>query len=143
LTKYLYYLPNRGDFMALTVIAGMLIGFGSLILAFILEGGAPAALIAGTAALIVLGGTFGATFVGYSLPEILKLPSVLKVAFTDQKIDPLALIEEITHCAALARREGFVGQANRARNRRVDIIVLKEAYNASEPHAGKLLETLW
>lgn len=95
--------------MALPVIAGILIGFGSLILGFILEGGTPGALLAGTAALIVLGGTVGATIVGYSLPEILNLPSILKVAFTEQRHNPLELIEEISRYAVLARREGFVG----------------------------------
>ncbi|QGP92323.1 Chemotaxis protein PomA [Neomoorella glycerini] len=94
--------------MDLNVILGLIIGFGSLIAAFILEGGEPGALLAVTAAMIVFGGTIGATMIGFSREEILNVPRLLKIAFREKPFDLNQTIETIVNYAIMARREGFV-----------------------------------
>ncbi|WP_338824802.1 Chemotaxis protein PomA [Moorella humiferrea] len=94
--------------MDLNVILGLIIGFGSLIAAFILEGGEPGALLAVTAAMIVFGGTIGATMIGFSREEIMNVPRLLKIALQEKPFDLHKAIDTIVNYAVLARREGFV-----------------------------------
>ncbi|MDN5326737.1 MAG: chemotaxis protein MotA [Moorella sp. (in: firmicutes)] len=94
--------------MDLNLILGLLIGFGSLIAAFILEGGSPGALLAITAAMIVFGGTIGATLIGLRREEVLNIPRLLKVAFREKPLDLNETINAIVNYAVLARKEGFV-----------------------------------
>jgi len=54
--------------MDLATIIGLVLGFGAVFGGAILEGLHLTALIQPTAALIVLGGTFGAVFVSFPLP---------------------------------------------------------------------------
>ncbi|WP_338818965.1 flagellar motor protein [Neomoorella thermoacetica] len=95
-------------FLDLNLILGLLIGFGSLIAAFILEGGSPGALLAITAAMIVFGGTIGATLIGLRREEVLNIPRLLKVAFREKPLDLNETINAIVNYAVLARKEGFV-----------------------------------
>ncbi|WP_258360117.1 flagellar motor protein [Moorella sulfitireducens (nom. illeg.)] len=94
--------------MDINVILGLIIGFGSLIVAFILEGGEPGALLAVTAAMIVFGGTIGATMIGFSREEIMNVPRLLKIALRERPFDLNQTIENIVNYAVLARREGLV-----------------------------------
>ncbi len=94
--------------MDLNVILGLIIGFGSLIAGFILEGGHPGALLALTAAIIVFGGTIGATMIGLSREELLNIPRLLKVTLREKPIDLGQAIETIVNYAVMARKEGFV-----------------------------------
>ena len=94
--------------MDLNLILGLVIGFGSLIAAFILEGGSPGALLALTAAMIVFGGTIGATLIGLSRDEVRNIPRLLQVAFREKAPDLNEAITTIVNYAVLARKEGFV-----------------------------------
>ena len=58
--------------MDITTILGLLAGFGALVIAFVLEGGTLGALASVSAALIVLGGTFGATVLSFTFEELKK-----------------------------------------------------------------------
>ncbi|BCV20271.1 flagellar motor protein [Moorella sp. Hama-1] len=94
--------------MDLNLILGLIIGFGSLIAGFILEGGSPGALLALTAAMIVFGGTIGATLIGLSRDEVRNIPRLLQVAFREKAPDLNEAITTIVNYAVLARKEGFV-----------------------------------
>jgi len=94
--------------MDLTTIIGIVVGIGTVLLGFILEEGAVGALVAPSAAIIVVGGTIGATIVGYSQDEITAIPKILKIVFTSQKYDPQAKIRELSTLAEKARREGLL-----------------------------------
>jgi len=50
--------------MDLSTIIGLSLGFGSILISLVMEGGSPAAFLAPSAMLIVFGGTFGATLTG-------------------------------------------------------------------------------
>jgi len=95
--------------MDLATMGGLLIGLLSLIFGFILEGGVLGALIAPTAALIVFGGTFGATAMSFSMEELKTLPFMLKKVFTRNKQENLVdLIELIIELSIKSRKEGLL-----------------------------------
>lgn len=81
----------------LTVLVGLLLGVAALVLGFVFGGGNLGALMEGTSAIIVFGGTIGATAVSFSKRDILRVPSFLRMAFTDQNEDPLQVIDHLCH----------------------------------------------
>lgn len=94
--------------MDLGIIISLLVGFASLIVAFILEGGALHALLEPTAALIVFGGTLGAVGVSFPLKTLKKTFHALKLAFTPQKTNILEMVELIKEMSIKARKEGLL-----------------------------------
>ncbi|WP_031518033.1 flagellar motor protein [Desulfofalx alkaliphila] len=87
---------------------GLLLAFFSLIIGFTLEGGSISALIAPSAAIIVFGGTFGATIVAYSFNEVKNIPNLLKMVLV-KKIPPYhEAIDQIVELSDKARREGLL-----------------------------------
>lgn len=94
--------------MDLASVLGIAIGIGALLLGFIEEGGNPLALVAGTAAIIVFGGTIGAVMVCFSMNDIKQVPKLLKIAFTERKSNVFETINIIVTFAEKARREGLL-----------------------------------
>lgn len=87
---------------------GILLGIGGILLGQILEGGHIGSLIQPTAALIVGGGTLGATLLSSSMKDFSgALRAAPKVFFGGgHSLDHL--IKEIVEIATLARREGIL-----------------------------------
>lgn len=94
--------------MDISTLLGLIIGFGSLILAFIIEGGKVGGLIVGSAALIVFGGTIGAVMISYKIEDFIKIPGLLIKSFTKINKDISELIETIISLAKKARQEGLL-----------------------------------
>ncbi|MGB4703241.1 MAG: MotA/TolQ/ExbB proton channel family protein, partial [Syntrophomonadaceae bacterium] len=94
--------------MDLATLIGLLIGLGGLIGGFLLEGGHAGMLLVGTAAMIVFGGTFGATIISYPLDSLKKFPYFLKLVFINQTIDYIGAVEQLVRTADKARREGLL-----------------------------------
>lgn len=94
--------------MDIATITGIITGFTAIIIAFIIEGGSPGSLISETAAMIVLGGTLGATVISFTLEELKKVPILMKIAFRRQEYDFVSLIDVIVQLADQARREGLL-----------------------------------
>jgi len=92
----------------ITTVGGIIIAVVSLVAAFILDGGHFLALFKPTAALIVFGGTIGATIVSFSVNEIKSVPKLLKITLFQKLPDELALIEQIVGLADKVRREGLL-----------------------------------
>lgn len=90
-------------------IFGLVVALGACVGSVLIEGGHLGALVNIPAAVIVFGGTFGATVIAYRLGDILQLPVVLKQAFVSAEPDPVSEIRTIVEMARLARREGFLG----------------------------------
>ena len=67
--------------MDFITIGSIVFTFVALILAFVLEGGSPKALLAPTAAMIVFGGTIGATCVSFKGSDLAKGPKLIAKAF--------------------------------------------------------------
>lgn len=63
---------------------------------------------------IVVLGTIAAVFIAFPMEKILQLPSVLKIAFSSDKLDPVESIRLLVEFAEQARREGILALENRA-----------------------------
>lgn len=94
--------------MDISTIIGLIMGFGAVIGGQILEGGHISAIIQPTAAIIVLGGTFGASFISFPPSTILQaVKDVKKVLFTSTSNNE-TVIKEMIGYAAKARRNGLI-----------------------------------
>jgi chemotaxis protein MotA len=92
----------------LSTIIGLPMGFGMLLLAFVIEGGNLGSLYATTAVMIVIGGTMGATMISYKLEDILSMPKLIMEAMSEKNIEVKELIEMFITFAEKARREGIL-----------------------------------
>lgn len=94
--------------MDIATIIGLILGFGAVIGGQVLEGGHVSALIQPTAALIVVGGSLGATFVSFPMNVVLQAyKDVLKTLFPP-KNDPEAIVKDMMGYAAKARKNGLI-----------------------------------
>lgn len=99
--------------MDIMAVGGLIFALCSLVLGFLSEGGHVDALLAPSAALIVFGGTIGATAISFSMREIATVPSLLKIVFVSKMHEPRQTIDMIVSLAEEARREGLLYLENR------------------------------
>lgn len=99
--------------MDLPLVLGLLLAILSLAGGFLLEGGHLNALFKYTAAIIVFGGTLGATAISYSLNELKNIPKLFKIALFPKQLEPAQVIDLIVSLADEARREGLLYLENR------------------------------
>jgi chemotaxis protein MotA len=102
--------------MDIATLIGLLMGFGAIFGGAALEGLHMKALIQPTAALIVLGGTFGAAFVSFPLAAIIKAFKDVKYAFLPPKVDHEAVVKDIINYATKARRNGLISLEQEAQS---------------------------
>lgn len=95
------------------IIIGIVGATVCLIGGFILEGGKAGALLQITAAIIVFGGTIGATIASFSMKEIKTIPSLIKTVLSQKIPEPGEIIELIVELAEIARREGLLQLENK------------------------------
>lgn len=94
--------------MSLTVIIGLIIGFMSLIAAFVMDGGSISALLKPTAAMIVIGGTIGAVVISTPSEDLKRIGGIFKVVFRKNERDIGKLIEYFKNLAGVTRKEGLL-----------------------------------
>ncbi len=94
--------------MDITTIGGLVLGFGCILLGQLLEGGHVGSIMQATAAIIVLGGTFGAVMVSFPKKDFMRGMKLFKLAFTDKKEDMSAVTKQIVELASIARRDGVL-----------------------------------
>lgn len=94
--------------MDISTVIFLIFSFGSLILAFVLEGGSVVALLAGTAAMIVFGGTIGAVGVSFPAKTLKRIPKIFKVVFKPEKIDLPQLVAFFKDVSYKTRRNGLL-----------------------------------
>ena len=68
--------------------------------------------------MIVLGGTFGATFVCFPLPTIIHALKSAKIAFLPPEVDHAQVVKDIINYATKARRNGLISLEQEARSAR-------------------------
>jgi Flagellar motor component len=85
-----------------------LVGFGSVITGFLLEGGKIAGLLSVTSVLIILGGTIGAVGVSFPKEELFQVPKLFKVLIRDQKYDYVELMERMKAMCIQVRQSGLL-----------------------------------
>ena len=89
-------------------LLGIIGAFVMLIGAFILEDGKPAALLALTPAMIVIGGTLCAIIIGFPISTLKKMGKALKVAFSSKKSELPKLIYYFKDVSTKTRRNGLL-----------------------------------
>lgn len=94
--------------MELGTIIGMILAFGAVLGGFLMEGGSVGSLVAPSAALIVLGGSLGATVICFVMKQVTGVPMVMKNAFFAKHIDRLEMMRLIVSLAKKARQAGIL-----------------------------------
>jgi chemotaxis protein MotA len=95
--------------LSISVIIGIIIGFVSLIVAFILEGGHVGALLEPTAAMIVFGGTIGAVIIATPMDDLKRIGGIFKTVFKKRRsVDTVYLINYFKDLAVKSRKEGLL-----------------------------------
>jgi chemotaxis protein MotA len=91
-----------------TSIGGLVFGFGALIAGILLEGGNLMSYVGVSAAVIIFGGTIGATVVSFPMTTLAMVPRLLVIAFTEKKHDIPEIIKKLVGFSERARREGIL-----------------------------------
>lgn len=94
--------------MDIASIIGIVLALVGILLGQALEGGSARQILQPTAALIVFGGTFGATLVNFPLRVVLAALRELTHAFIDREQHPETIIQQIVGYAVKARKEGII-----------------------------------
>lgn len=94
--------------MNIAAFLGLIIGVGAIVVGNFVKGGTTAHLVHLAAALIVFGGTFGATLMGFSMRNMLDAVKTLGLVFGGRSDKPSAIIEDILSILAKARRMGLI-----------------------------------
>ena len=93
--------------MDIATILGMVVGFGLVIAAVIMGGGA-SWFVNLPSAMIVLGGTFGAVLINYPMSDMFGVAKVAKNVFFQQKLKTEKMIEMLLDLSKIARRDGIL-----------------------------------
>jgi chemotaxis protein MotA len=92
----------------IATVAGIALAFAGILGGLILEKGSIQDIAQATAAMIVLGGTFGAVLVTTPLPVFLRALKSMRDVFLDKSNDTSATIEILIGFATQARKNGIV-----------------------------------
>jgi chemotaxis protein MotA len=94
--------------MDIMTLIGVIIAFGSILLGYIFSAGSVLALLKPTSALIVLGGTIGATMISFPSKTLKKMPTVIKLAFKKKEFDLAKHISYFKEVSIKTRKNGLL-----------------------------------
>src|SRR5208283_4575183 len=94
--------------MDIAAFIGIILGVGAIICGNIVEGGNIGHLVQLAAALIVFGGTLGATLLSFSLTDIFNAVKSLGLVFVSRSASPGEVIEDIMGLLVKARKMGLL-----------------------------------
>jgi chemotaxis protein MotA len=93
----------------IAAILGIVVGFGSIILGYLLEHGILSALFLLSPAIIVFGGTLGAVILSFDLKDLLQVGATLKSVFIVKKgRNSNNTIETFIELSGIARKNGLL-----------------------------------
>lgn len=87
---------------------GLILGIVSIFGAFLFEGGTVKALFLLAPIIIVFGGTFAATIIGFSFEQFLNIWTLIKLAYFPPRYELEKLTESIVDMSIKSRREGLL-----------------------------------
>lgn len=99
--------------MIKTTLGGLIFAWGCLITSIILEGADMKSFLKLAPAILVFGGTIGATAIGFSMEEVTSVPAKLKMAFSSKKYEYEVIIKEMVEYATISRRDGVLALEDR------------------------------
>ncbi len=94
--------------MKQTTAIGIVVAIASILVAVIMEGGNPAALLNIPAFLIVIGGTLGVCVASQSIEKSKAIPKLMILAMKGNDLDHRSAIVQMVGLAEKARREGLL-----------------------------------
>ena len=94
--------------MDITTILGVILGLGGILLGATLEGLPLSTIIQPTAAMIVFGGTFGATLLQFPLNNVMKALKLIPRVLISKGGDPGPVIQKIQDLSKTSRKEGLL-----------------------------------
>lgn len=99
--------------MDTTTVFGLVMGFGAMIVAILVEGrGDPRELLPFftniSAFIIIIAGTFGATMLSSKKKDFARIGTIFSGLLQEVNIDHMSIIDTITSLAEKARREGMI-----------------------------------
>ncbi|SPF48141.1 MotA/TolQ/ExbB proton channel [Candidatus Sulfopaludibacter sp. SbA4] len=89
-------------------LAGIIVALAGIVGGLLLEKGSIQDVAQGTAAMIVMGGTFGAVLITTPLPVFIRAWKRIGSVFFDRAVSFTAIIESLIQYATLARKNGIV-----------------------------------
>jgi chemotaxis protein MotA len=87
---------------------GLFLGIISIFGAFLLEGGSLRALFLVAPIIIVFGGTFAATIIGFGMEKFRSIFTLIQIAYFPNKYDLKSLINSYFNISVKARKEGLL-----------------------------------
>jgi len=130
--------------MDLATVLGMVLGWGSLLVALAIEGGSTKDLLNLSAFVLVIGGTIGATMIAFSYKQMLGMPGVLRNAFFGESADLPRIIRTIVQFARIARRDGILSleqEANKVDNKFLQTAIQLVVDGTPSEMVREILET--
>ena len=94
--------------MDLATLLGIVIALAGILVGQAIEGGSVLQILQPTAALIVFGGTLGATMIGFPMSTLKQAAADLLHIFKEDDIKPNEVIDEVIKFTNKARREGII-----------------------------------
>lgn len=94
--------------MDLASVVGLILAWGALLIALVLEGGKIGELVNVPAFVLVVFGTIGATITGTTMKTIAAVPAILSSALKVNSMDPADIIVTMVRFARKARRQGIL-----------------------------------
>jgi len=89
-------------------VIGISLGLISIFGAFLIEGGSLKALFLIAPILIVFGGTFAATIIGFGMDKFSQIIELIKIAYFPKNFDLKKLIDSYFEISVKARKEGLL-----------------------------------
>jgi len=99
--------------MDFATIGGIVFAIGMILVGQAIEGGHAGSIMQLTAAMIVFGGTLGATAVSFPLKELARGLKMGAQAFRQKKSDVRQLLDQAVDLATMARRDGVLALEQR------------------------------
>jgi len=123
-------------------VLGIIVGIAAVVGGNFFESGKLSSILQPTAALIVFGGTAGATLLSFPLRDVLKALSALREVFLERGMHAADYVEDIVRYSSVARRNGVM--ALEAEIPKIEDPFLKKAiaYVTDHMHAKLLREIL-
>jgi chemotaxis protein MotA len=91
-----------------STLIGLCVGFGGIIMGYIMEGGSPKSLIGISALVIIVAGTSGALIVSFGLKAYMTIPKLVKQSMQAAISPSKELVQLLYNFAEKARREGLL-----------------------------------
>lgn len=121
--------------MDVATIIGIVVAFGAIIVAMIMEGATPMSVILPPPMLLVIGGTLGAGLASTTLSDFIRAFSGLRRFMLFKKPDMNSSVDTIVSLADKARREGLLALEEAARDLDDDFLKdgLQSAIDGTDP----------